>query len=218
MIDVAQKHPSVAIVGAFRLAGNRVDLDGVVPFGTSLVSGREICRHSLLGGRYVFGSPTSLLLRASIVRGSEAFYNEAHLHADTEACYEVLKTSDFGFAHEILTYTRRHGESITSAARRQGTWLPDQMAMLLKYGPVYLTDEELDGRLRQMLRRYNRWLARSTIRGRPFRDRSFVARHRRMLAEISDGLGQLPTRRGLSLRLWQGVLAGSAPLADLLAK
>jgi glycosyltransferase involved in cell wall biosynthesis len=218
MIDVAQKHPSVAIVGAFRLAGNRVDLDGVVPFGTSVVSGREICRHSLLGGRYVFGSPTSLLLRASVVRGHEAFYNESHLHADTEACYEVLKTSDFGFVHEILTYTRRHGESITSAARRQGTWLPDQIAMLLKYGPLYLTDEELDGRLRQMLRRYNRWLARSTIRGRPFRDKSFAARHRRMLAEISDGLGQLTTRRGLSLRLWQGVLAGSAPLADILAK
>jgi hypothetical protein len=39
-----------------------------------------------------------------------------------------------------------------------------------------------------------------------------------MLAEISDGLGQLTTRRGLSLRLWQGVLAGSAPLADILAK
>ena len=90
--------------------------------------------------------------------------------------------------------------------------------MLVKYGPLYLTDEELDGRLRQMLRRYNRWLARSTIRGRPFRDRSFAARHRRMLAEISDGLGQLTTRRGLSLRLWQGVLAGSAPLADILAK
>ena len=43
MIDVAQKHPSVAVVGAFRLAGTRVDLDGVVPFGTSVVSGKEIC-------------------------------------------------------------------------------------------------------------------------------------------------------------------------------
>jgi hypothetical protein len=90
--------------------------------------------------------------------------------------------------------------------------------MLLKYGPVYLSDEELDGRLRQMLRRYNRWLVRSTIRGRPFRDKIFVGRHRRRLAEISDGLGQLSTRRGLSLKLWQAVLAGSAPLADLLGK
>jgi hypothetical protein len=121
MIEVAEKHPFVALVGAFLLAGNRVDLDGAVPFGTSVVSGREICRHSLLGGRYVFGSPTSLLLPASVVRGHEAFYKESHLHADTEACYEVLKTSDFGFVHEILTYTRRHADSITSAARRQGT-------------------------------------------------------------------------------------------------
>ncbi len=218
MVELAEQHPSVAIVGAFRLAGNKVELDDVVPFRTSVVSGETICRHSLLGGRYIFGSPSSLLLRASVVREREAFYNESHLHADTESCYEVLKTNDFGFVHEILTYTRRHETSVTSAARRLGTWLPDHTAMLVKYGPVYLTDEELDRRLRQLLRRYNRRLVRSTIGGRPFRDPSFVAHHRRMLAEISDALGPLSTRRGRSLQLWRGVLAASAPLADLSRK
>ncbi|HEY7003427.1 MAG TPA: glycosyltransferase family 2 protein [Gaiellaceae bacterium] len=214
MVEVAEEHPSAALVGAFRLAGDKVDLDGAVPFRTSVVPGVVICRHSLLGGRYVFGSPTSVLLRASAVREREAFYNESHLHADTEACYEVLKESDFGFVHEVLTYTRRHEASITSATRRQGTWLPDHIAMLVKYGPVYLTDEQFDRRLRQMLHRYNRWLARAAIRGRPLRDETFVAHHRRMLAEISDGLEELSTQRGRSLRLWQGLLAASTRLAD----
>ena len=212
MVGLAEEHPSVALVGAFRLAGSELDLDGVVPSRASVVSGEVICRHSLLGGRDVFGSPTSLLLRASAVREPAAFYNEAHLHADTEACYEVLKAGDFGFVHEILTYTRRHGDSITSEAGRLGTWLPDHLAILLAYGPVYLTDHELDRRIGQLIRRYNRSLTRSTLRGRPIRDKSFVAHHRRMLSEISDRLGSLPTGRGRSLKLWQGALAAGAPL------
>jgi glycosyltransferase involved in cell wall biosynthesis len=214
MVALAEEHPSVAIVGAFRLAGDMVDLDDVVPFKTSVVSGREICRHSLLGGRYIFGSPSSLLLRSSVVRERERFYNEEHLHADTEVCYEVLRDHDFGFIHEVLTYTRKHGASITSVVRRQGTWLPDHTAMLVKYGPTYLSEEEFERRLRQMLRRYNRRLVRSTVRGRPFRNPAFVGRHRRMLTEIAEGLDGLPTRRGLSVQLWRGVLAASAPLAS----
>jgi len=210
MVWLAEEHPSVAIVGALRLAGNEIDLDGVIPDRTAVVSGHVICRHTLLGGRYVFGSPTSLLLRSSAVREREAFYNEAHLHADTEACYEVLKTRDFGFVHEVLTYTRRHGASITSESSRRGTWLADHLAMLTKYGPLYLGDDELDRRLGQMIRRYNRLLTRSIVRGRPIRDKGFAAYHRRMLIEISDGLGSLSTRRGRSLKLWQRVLAASA--------
>jgi hypothetical protein len=191
-----------------------VDLDDVIPFKTSVVSGREICRHSLLGGRYIFGSPSSLLLRSNVVRERERFYNEEHLHADTEACYDVLRDHDFGFIHEVLTYTRKHVASITSAVRRQGTWLPDHTAMLVKYGPTYLSEEEFEKRLGQMLRRYNRRLVRSTLRGRPFRNADFVEHHRRMLDEIAAGLDGLPARRGLSVQLWRGLLAASAPLAN----
>ena len=213
MVALAEEHPSVAIVGAFRLAGDKVDLDDVVPFKTSVVSGREICRHSLLGGRYIFGSPSSLLLRSSVVRERERFYSEEHLHADTEACYGVLRDHDFGFVHQVLSYTRKHDASITSAVRRQGTWLPDHTAMLVKHGPTYLSEEEFERRLRQMLRRYNRRLARSTLRGRTFRNAGFVDHHRRMLGQIAEGLDALPTKRGLSVQLWRGVLAASAPLA-----
>jgi glycosyltransferase involved in cell wall biosynthesis len=204
MVALADEHPSVGVVGAYRLAGDRVDLD-VLPYSTSVVSGHAICRHSLLGGRYVFGSPTSLLIRSSLIREREAFYNEAHLHADTEACYEVLQHSDFGFVHQVLTYTRKHNASITSAVRRANTWLPDHTSMLVKYGPVHLDDGELDRRLRQMLRRYNIQLLRSTVRGRPFRDSRFSKHQRRMLEEISESLDTLPTRRGASLKVWRRV-------------
>ena len=40
MVGLAEEHPSVALVGAFRLAGSELDLDGVVPSRASVVSAR----------------------------------------------------------------------------------------------------------------------------------------------------------------------------------
>ena len=59
MVEVAEANPSVGIVGSYRLEETRVDLDGL-PFPNIVVSGRDICRLTLLGKLYVFGSPTSL--------------------------------------------------------------------------------------------------------------------------------------------------------------
>ena len=55
MIDVARRHPSVAMIGGYRLNDTFVDLDGVIPVSTSVVSGREIARSTLLGGPFFSG-------------------------------------------------------------------------------------------------------------------------------------------------------------------
>jgi hypothetical protein len=62
MIQVAEAHPSIGIVSAYRLEQDRVDLDGL-PYPSTFASGRKIGRASLLSNLSVFGSPTSLLLR-----------------------------------------------------------------------------------------------------------------------------------------------------------
>ncbi len=97
--------------------------DGL-PCPSTVVSGREICRRTLLGGFYVFGSPTSHLLRSNLIRNSPAFYNTDETHtqyADEQACFEVLQHTDFGFVNQVLTYTRQHEESMTSSFVQQGS-------------------------------------------------------------------------------------------------
>ena len=42
MVEIAEEHPSVGIVGAYRLENDQVDLDGL-PYPSSEVSGREVC-------------------------------------------------------------------------------------------------------------------------------------------------------------------------------
>ena len=163
MVKVAEAHPSVGIVGAYRLDGNHIGLDGL-PYPSTVISGREICRRSLLlQGPYVFGSPTSLLICSKLIRNHQVFYNESNLHADKEACFDLLQSSDFGFVHQVLTYSRRHSEAATSFAERFNTPLLGNLSILTKYGPVYLSREEYDECLEHHMKRYYLFLGQSIL-------------------------------------------------------
>lgn len=162
MAEVAEANPSVGIVGAYRLDEDRVNLDGL-PYPSTVIPGREICRLYLIDGLFVFGSPTSLLIRSDIIRNREAFYNESVIHADTEVCVDVLQDYDFGFVHQVLTFTRRHNESVTSLTHRFDTRRVARFIRFLRYGPVYLSEEEHEKCLEQVLEEYHRFLARSVF-------------------------------------------------------
>ncbi len=164
MVALAEAHPTVGIVGAYRLDEDKVNLDGL-PYPSPVVSGRELCRSYFLGGLLVFGSPTSLLIRSDLVRARETYYNEASVHADTEVCFDLLQISDFGFVHQVLTFTRRHNESITSVNHhlRTGSHRIGRFVILKKYGPVYLSPAEYEEHLQKRLKYYHRYLARSVF-------------------------------------------------------
>jgi glycosyltransferase involved in cell wall biosynthesis len=186
MVKVAEGNPSVGIVGSYCLDNDRVKCDGL-PYPSTVVAGREICRLTLLGYLYLFWSPTSLLIRSDLIRSWKQFYGEPHLHGDDEACYEVLQRADFGFVHQILTFVRRHEDSITSSvARRVNSIMFSKLALLLKYGPVFLTPQEYTRRLNEQTRDYYRFLARNTFRlgGR----KEFWRFHRDELRKIGQPL------------------------------
>jgi glycosyltransferase involved in cell wall biosynthesis len=113
MVDVAQACPDAGMVGAYCLWGNRVVSDGL-PYGVTAFSGKEIGKMTLLDKIYCFWSPSALMIRSDIIRRRDCFFNEAHLHADIEVCYEILQEFDFAFVHQVLTYIRTHDDSVTS--------------------------------------------------------------------------------------------------------
>ncbi len=208
MVARAEANPSVGIVGAYRLDEDRVNLDGI-RVDREVVPGRELGHDSLMGGfPFVFGSPTSTMIRADLVRSRTRFYNEANLHSDVEACYDLLRTSDFGFVHQVLTFTRRHNESNTSYARRLHTYLPAQIGVLVRYGPDYLTPDEYERRVAVMLFFYLRWLAGHPLR---LRDPETRAYHARSLEEILAGVSRSQVARGVMRQV--GRLASRASRA-----
>ena len=162
MVTVAETNPTVGIVGAYGLNDTRVSWDGL-PYPSTVVPGREICRRTLQGNFYVFGTPTSLLFRSDLIRGRGALYNEANIHADKEACFDLLQNTDFGFVHQVLTYTRRHKEAATAFSERFNTYLPGTLIILKKYGPIYLHREEYEKCLRRHMKRYYSFLAKSVF-------------------------------------------------------
>ena len=159
MVALMEEHPSVGIVGAYGLQGQVVLWQGM-PYPSNLVSGREICRQRLLGGPYVFGSATSLLYRADLVGSRDPFYNESNAHgADSEACFELLKACDFGFVHQVLTFSRERAGSMLQASRVLNASAADILHELVAHGPCYLSPDEYRERSNAIVSKYYDFLA-----------------------------------------------------------
>jgi glycosyltransferase involved in cell wall biosynthesis len=153
MVELAEAHASVGMVGSYSVAGKKVLYSGLA-YETKVIPGAEICRNTMLGGAYVFGSPTSLMYRADFVRRHRPFYPNSSPHADTTACYQTLEHSDFGFVHQVLSYTRIHHNSQTSRSLKFGIIHLAILSDLARFGPKYLSRRELNARFKLFLHYY----------------------------------------------------------------
>lgn len=170
MLKVAEANPSVGIVGAYTLIdfGTRTNvyLTGL-PYPSTVVRGKDICRRFLLDGAFVTGSPTTTLFRSEIIRSRNPFYDVRSIIFDVEICLDVLQSWDFGFVHQVLTYTRRYNDSIMSVVRHFYLMTLAELIAIRKYGPTFLNKEENRRRRRQLEREYHKALGESLLRRRP---------------------------------------------------
>lgn len=184
VVAVAEAHPSVGIVSSYRLCNNAVDCDGLY-YPSHFTAGREICRLHLLGRIFVFGSPSTLLVRSDLVRSRPQFYQPMGGETDVAACCELLQQSDFGFVHQVLSFTRVHSSSITSALGQLHNNLPEKIAILRRYGPVYLNEEEFKQRWTQLMDQYSKVLRESIFE---MRAKDFWDFHREQRARLGEPL------------------------------
>lgn len=165
MVTVAETYPSVGIVSSYRLDDRKVGLSGL-PYPSPVNDGRAISKDFLLGNSYYFGAPSSLLIRSSLIRKREKVYDESYLEADISACLDMLTESDFGFVHQVLTFTRRHEESVTTrVAKKYSTHMLGDFKIHLKYGPVFLSDEDYERLLKKREEIFYIQFARNIWRG-----------------------------------------------------
>lgn len=191
MVAVAEQHPSVGLVSSYHIEGGEL-LGAGIPYGQTLEAGRKMCRRLLMDGVYPFGSPTTVLYRASVVRSRQPFFALGRFHEDSEAHVEILLDHDLGFAHQVLSYMRVREESLMSAARRFNPVPLDHLILLTNYGSRVLDPGELDAQLEMEWRRYLGMLGESVLHGR---SEEFWDYHRRGLATIRYEL----TRRDLTV-------------------
>jgi glycosyltransferase involved in cell wall biosynthesis len=194
MVGVMEESPTVGLVGSYVLYDRVIECDGL-PLGKAVWDGREICRKTLLGGHYLFGSPSSLLIRADLIRAKpQGFYNENNVHADFEICYELLETRDFGFVHQVLSFTRTHSGSMGNTfSRFYNPQLVEYLGMMRKYGPKFLDRPTFERAHRDLLNSYRRLVARRLISGR---GRDYWKFHKMKLEQLGYRIGVLSLARG----------------------
>ena len=212
MVAVAEAHPSVGVVGAYGLEGPQVVWTGL-PYPSTVVSGHDICRRLFLDGLYVFGTATSLLYRADLVRSHKSFYNEANIHADMETCIALLNTCDFGFVHQVLTFTRVREQSRISMSRNMNTLAASNLHHLAAYARLFLSQEEFEECLRRTLADYYRYLAACLLRGRT---KSFWDYHRGAFRDAGVPFSRASLAREVFAALFNAGLNPKASIQRLL--
>ena len=105
MVQTFEQSESIGLVSSYDLKGTTVRGSGS-PYPTTLLPGKELAQLYLRDGVFVFGSPTTVMYRSSIVRDSQPFYDDSLLHEDTEKCMQIMESWDFGFVHQVLSFLR----------------------------------------------------------------------------------------------------------------
>ena len=117
----------------------------------------------------------------------------------------VLENSDFGFVHQVLTYTRRHETAIsTLTVNRIGTHAPNYIDLFQRWGPVFLSKDEYDRKLFVQLLHYSGWLATGV---RKWLLRDFRTYHRERIRRILGRTSRRQLARGFVLQVWKTVMS-----------
>lgn len=211
MVTVAENHPTVGLVSAYALEGQRVTLTGL-PYETKVVDGREACRRHVLDRLHIFGTQTSVLYRADLVRARERFFSELIEHGDTEICFDLLKESDLGFVHQVLTFTRVRPGSMYAQLKAMDTEWGCGLQILLNHGSAFLKDDELQSALDDLLSQYYRFLGKSLMMRR---DKEFWDYHRTQLASTAIGYRRARVAAGLLFSIASAVLNPGRALSSL---
>ena len=205
MVNLAEGNPSVGIVGSYQLSGSgrdwrswRVKWAGV-PYPRTIIPGHEVCRTQLLSGSiYVFGTPTSTLYRSDLIKGQDRFYPNSTAEADTSACYKHLQATDFGFVHQVLSYEREGHVRTTTRSQAVNAYISSQISDLLEYGGKFMSTDERDRRLDQLMDVYYKFLASSALR---FREWQFWTYHKERLKELGYPLSVMRLSKAISIKL-----------------
>jgi glycosyltransferase involved in cell wall biosynthesis len=184
MMQVFEQSDSIGLVSSYYLKGTTVR--GVdFPFRTALIPGREMARFYLRTGIFVFGSPTAVAYRSSLILGQEHFFDDSLLHEDTEKCMQILKHWDFGFVPQVLSFLRTDNESISSAVREYQPNALDGYIIVQRYAPAFLDASESATLKKKSKREYYRVLAGGALR---FRESAFWRYHKDGLETLGEAL------------------------------
>src|SRR5215813_8697352 len=212
MVQAFEQSKSIGLVSSYWLHGDVIAGSGY-PYPTPMLRGRECGRWSLRTGIYAFGSQTTVMYRSSLVRQQDRFYNESIPHADLEKCMEILAYWDFGYVHQVLSFSRVDDQSITASIARFAPYALDRYVTTQRYASVFLEPREASFLRRKSRRVYYRVLAKAAIQ---LREPAYWRYHRVGLKVLKETIDwpYLVLHIGLML-LWLALNPGMTAIAAM---
>lgn len=212
MVQAFERSESIGLVSSYYLKGDTVRGSGF-PISATVLPGKEMARFYLRSGVFVFGSPTTVMYRSSVVRRQSPFYDESLLHEDTEKCLQLLEQWDFGFVHQILSFLRVGNESISSAVRDLQPDALDWYVIAQRYASRFLEPDAAFALKRESRHGYYEVLARAALH---FRESAFWRYHEAGLKTLNESLDRSYLTLQIAKRLLWMVVNPGETLARLL--
>lgn len=184
MVAVFEQSDSIGLVSSQYLKGSAL-WGSDFPCLNSMLPGKEMVRLYLRNGVFVFGSPTAVMYRSSLVRQPEQFYDESLLHEDTEKCIQILEHWDFGFVHQVLSFLRTDNPSVSAQFRDFHPNTLDRYILVQRYAPAFLEPEEAQVLMEESKRLYYDMLVQEGLR---FPGSAFWHYHKGGLKTLDESL------------------------------
>jgi glycosyltransferase involved in cell wall biosynthesis len=167
MVHVAASGEHVGLVSSYALYGDELAQDGI-PFARDhVLSGHDVGRQYLSSRCGFLGSPTSVMYRSDLVRRRSPFFALDNPCEDVDACLDLLRISDFGFVHQVLTGTRRDNAGYWARVSAFEPLLLFDLILLRRHGAHFLSEHEYRQRWSAVETAYCRMLGHRLVQGAP---------------------------------------------------
>jgi glycosyltransferase involved in cell wall biosynthesis len=186
MVEAFEQSETIGLVSSYCLQGNTVAGSGY-PYPITVFPGRDCAQWHLRTGISVFGSPTTVMYRSSVVRHHQPFYHETLLYDDLDICLQILQKWDFGFVYQVLSFTRIDSDSIFHGAGLYQWRFASltRYSIVLCYAPIFLAPDEASTLIKTTKRSYYAVLAKEAVR---FPGRAFWRHHEAGLNAVGHNL------------------------------
>jgi len=187
MVTTFERSDTIGLVSSYSLRGDTI-LESGYPYPMTVFSGRDCAQWYLRTGIYIFGTPTTVMYRSSLVRQQQPFYDDGLFYdEDFEKHLQLLEHWDFGFVHQVLSFWRVDNDSITSRAGLDNWrfYSVIRYGIVLRYAPIFLAPHEAATLIKETRRMYYGVLASETVR---LRGRAFWQHHRAGLKSFGQAL------------------------------
>ena len=137
---------------------------------------------------------------AEVVRNrAPSFFPENRFFMDVDVAFRILRDADFGFVHQVLTFSRYQPETVTDTASHFNWWPLMHYLMMEQYGREFLVAPEFEARYDEVTTEMYKGLGEQWLkdRFRLHRKKGFWEFQRRHLGDIGVELRPALLARGV---------------------